>query len=110
MFVLQSCTDSLHILAGSSTEMFPSSSDGTNDVSSIEVEGNVVVIEEGFITINEELAVCIKQEEIPGYINFPGIKCEPDEVSYMCICLLLNTFYWCPEMLVVFVIPVYLFN
>jgi len=76
MLVLQSCTDSLEVLPGSSSEMFPTSSDGTN-VSSTEVEENVVVREEGFIAI--------KQEEIPEDINFPGIKSEPDEVSYICL-------------------------
>jgi hypothetical protein len=102
MLVLQSCTVSLQVLPGSSNEMFPTSSDGTNDVSSIEVEENVVVREEGSIAINEEAAVRIKQEEIPGAVTFPDIKSEPDEVSYVCICLLLDTLYQCPDMLVVF--------
>jgi hypothetical protein len=110
MLVLQSCTDSLHILAGSSSEIFPTSSDGTNDVSSIGVEENVVVIEEAFLAISEEAAVRTKQEKIPGNINFPGIKSEADDVSYVCICRLLDTFRQCPEMSVVFVIPIYLAN
>jgi len=110
MLVLQSCTDSLHILPSLSTEMFPTSSDGTNYASNIEVEEDVVVIEEGFISISEEVAVHIKQEEIPGDKNFPGIKFEPDEVSYLCICLLLDTFHQCPEISVVFVMPLYLSN
>jgi hypothetical protein len=58
----------------------------------------VDIKEEGFIAMNEEAAVCIKQEEIPQDITFPDIKSEPDEVSYVCICLLLDTFYQCPEM------------
>jgi hypothetical protein len=90
--------------------MCTSSSDGTNDVSRIEVEENVAVTEEGFLAINEEAAVRIKQEEIPGDINFPDIKSEPDEVSYVCICLLLVTFHQCPEMSVVFMMPIYLSN
>ena len=85
MLVLQSSTDSRNILPGSSSEMFPTSSDGTNDVSSIEVEENVVVIEEGFLAINEEAAVRIKQEKIPGDIDFPDIKSERDEVRYVCV-------------------------
>jgi hypothetical protein len=97
MLVLQSCKDSLQVMAGSSTEMFPTSSDGTNDVSNIEVEEDVVVIEDGFIAISEEAAVHIKQEEIPGDKYFPGIKFEPDEVSYLCICVLLDIFHQCPE-------------
>ena len=61
--------------------MFPASSDGTNDVSSTEVQENVVVRDEGFIAISEGAAVRIKQEEIPGDIDFPDIKSERDEVS-----------------------------
>jgi hypothetical protein len=110
MLVLQSCTDPLHILPGSSSETFPTSSDGTYDVSNTEVEEDVVVIEESVIAINKEEDIGIKQEEIPEDINFPFIKDEPDEVSYVCICMLLDTFYQCPEMSVVFVMPIYLAN
>ena len=95
VLVLQSCSDPLHIL--------PSSSSGTNatsdfvcNLSNIEVEEDVDVIEEIFISINEEVDRGIKQEEIPGDITFPDIKSEPDEVSYVCVCLLLDTFYQCP--------------
>jgi len=87
MLVLQSCTDSLQVMAGSSNQTFPTSSDGTYNVSNIEVEEDIVVKDEGFIAITEEAAVRIKQEEIPEDISFPGIKPEPDEVSYVCICL-----------------------
>jgi len=87
MLVLQSCTDPLQVLPGLSSETFPTSSDGTYDVSNIEVEKDVVVIDEGFIAINKVAAVPIKPGEILGDINFPGIKPEPDEVSYVCICL-----------------------
>ena len=107
MLVLQSCTDSVQVLPGSSSEMIRTSSDGTYDVSSIEVEEEIVVIEGGFIAVNEEVAVRIKQEEIPGDINFPDVKSEPDEVIYVCICLLLDTFHRCP---LFFVIPIYLAN
>jgi len=96
MLVFQSCTDPLHILPGLSNETFPASSDGTYDVSNKEVEEDIVVIDEGFIAIKEEAAVCVKQEEIPGVRKFPGIKAEPDEVIYVCICLLLDTFHQCP--------------
>ena len=51
MLVLQSCTDPLQVLPGSSSETFPSSSDGTYDVSNTEVEEDVVVIEESFIAL-----------------------------------------------------------
>jgi len=81
MLVLQSCTDSLQVLPGSSSETLLTSSDG------IEAEEDVIVIEESFIAISEEEDIGIKQEEIPEDITFSGIKSEPDEVSYVCICL-----------------------
>jgi hypothetical protein len=98
MLVLQSCTDSLQILPVSSGESRASSSDGGCNFSNIEVEEDVDVIEEGFIAVNGEADISIKQEEIPEDINFPDIKAEPDEVSYVCVCLLLDTFYQCPAM------------
>ena len=104
MLVLQICTDSLHIVPGSSSETFPSS-DGTCDTA---VEEDIVVIEESFMDMNEEVSIGIKQEEIPEDISFPDIKTEPDEVSYVCLCLLLDTFYQCSEMSVVFVMPIFL--
>jgi hypothetical protein len=83
MLVLQSCSNSLHILPGSSSET-NATSDGVCNFSNIEVEDNAVdVIEEDFKVIHEEVNVGIKQEEIPGDITFPDIKSEPDEVSYM---------------------------
>jgi len=57
------------------------------------VEKDVDVIEELFISINEEVDRGIKQEEIHRDITFPHIKAEPDEVSYFCLLLLLDTFY-----------------
>jgi len=98
MLVLQSCTDSLQVLPGSSSETFPSSSDGTCDVTNTAVQQDAIVVEEGFMAVNEEVPVGIKQEEIPEDIFFPDIKTEPNEVSYVCVCLLLDTFYQCSEM------------
>jgi hypothetical protein len=89
VLALQSSTDSLHILPGSSNE---TSSDCTDDVGNITVDDDVVVIEERFIAVNKQADIGIKQEEIPKDINFPDIKAEPDEVSYVCICVLLDTF------------------
>ena len=92
MLGLQSCTDSLQVLPGSSSETFPTSSDGACNFSSIEVEEDVDLREEGLIAINEEVNIGIKQEEIPEDIAFPDIKSEPDEVSYVYVCLLLDIF------------------
>ena len=91
MLVLQSCTDCLRVLPTSSSETFPTSSDGTYDIGNIKNEEDVHVIEDSFMTINKEEDIGIKQEEIPEDITFPDIKSEPDEVSYVCLCLLLVT-------------------
>ena len=95
MFVLQSCSDSLHILPGSSSGT-NATSDVVHNFSNIEVDEDVDVIEELFLSINEEVDMGIKQEKIPGDITFPDIKSEPEEVSYVCVCgLLLDAFYHC---------------
>jgi hypothetical protein len=108
MLVLQSCTDSLRVLPGSSSETFPASSDGACKFSSVEAEEDVDEVEEGFIAINDEAVIGIKQEEIPEAITFPDIKSEADVVSYVYICLLLDTFYQCPSMSVALVTSVFL--
>ena len=85
MLILQSCTDSLHILPGLSSKKYATPSDGVCNSSSIDVEEDVVVIEECSTTINKEVDIAIKQEEIHEDITFSGIKSEPDEVSLMCV-------------------------
>ena len=92
MLVLQSCSDSLHILPSSSSQT-NATSGGVCNFSNTDVEEDVDVIEEIFISINEEVDRGIKQEEIPRDISFPDIKSEPDEVSYFCLCLLWDTYY-----------------
>ena len=109
MLVLQSCTDSVSILPCSSRKTFPPSCDGACNFSNIDVEDDVYVKEESFIAINKEEDIGIKQE-IPEDITFTDIKAEPNEVSYVYICLLLDTFYQCPEMSVVFVTSIFLAN
>jgi hypothetical protein len=84
MLVLQSCTDPLQILPGSSSENYATSFDGACNFSKLEVEGDVDVIEGVFTAINKEADIDIKQEEIPEETTFSGIKSEPDEVSMMC--------------------------
>jgi len=94
MLVLQSCTDPLQVMAGSS-----SATDATScNISNVKVEEDVAVIEEVFIAVNKEADIGIKQEDITEAIMFPDIKAEPEVVSYVCICLLLDTFYQCREM------------
>jgi hypothetical protein len=72
-------------MAGSSTETFPTSSDGMFDVGNIKIEEDIDIIEESFMAIKEEADIGIKQEESPEDITFPDIKTEPDEVSYLCM-------------------------
>ena len=108
MLVLQSCSDSLHIVPGFSRET-NATSDGVCNFSNMEVKQDVDEIEEVFMSINEEVNRGIKKEEIAGDITFPDIKSEPDEVSYVCIYLLLDTFYQCLG-IVVFFMSVFLAN
>jgi hypothetical protein len=97
MLVLQSCTDPLRILPSSSIETLPTTSDGTYDVGNVKLEGDIEVIEECFIAINKDEDIGIKQVEIPEDITSPDIKPDPHEVSYVCVCMLLDTFYHCPD-------------
>ena len=102
MLVLQSRTDNPHLLPGSSAESHATSCDGVCNCRNIEVEEVVDLKEEGFINVNEEVDIDIKQEEIPEGVTFSDTKSEPDEVSYVCVCLLLDTFHQCPTMSVAF--------
>jgi len=96
MLVLQSCTDPLHILPSPCSET-NATSDGVYNFSNIEVKEDVDVIEEIFISVNEEV--------VPGDKAFPDTRSEPAEVSYVCICLVLDTFYLCPGILKTVPIP-----
>ena len=76
--VLQSCTISLKDLPGSCSETSTTSPNEAREVFSIKVE--------------ERTDVPTQRKEIPVPITFPAvIKTEPDEVSYMSLCLLLDT-------------------
>jgi len=94
LLVLQSCSDSLHIVPSSSSQT-NATSDGVCNYSNIEVENDVEEIEEIFMSINAVVDRGMKQEEIPRAITFPDVKSEPDDVSYVCICLVLLIFYQC---------------
>jgi len=85
MLVLQSCTDSLQVLPGSSSVTFPTPSAAACDVNNTAVQQDIVVVEEGFMAVNEEAPTGIKQEENLEDISFPEIKPEPNEVSYVCV-------------------------
>jgi hypothetical protein len=71
-------------------------------------EMSVVKVEEDkFMAIKEEEVPVVKfeeltainiKEEIPWDVTSPTVKGEEDQVSYMCVCSLLDTFYKYPVM------------
>ena len=83
----------MHILPSSSSETFPTSSNGACNFSNIKVGEDVDVKEEGFITIDEDANIGIKQEEIPEDITFPDIKSEPNKVSCVCMYVCYQTHF-----------------
>ena len=98
MLVLQSCTDPLQVLPGSSSETFPTSSDGTCDVSNVKVEEDLdrQGEEEVNMKIQEEECIDIKHED-GMYIEEEGEEEEEilttedavkEEVIYMSACFL----------------------
>jgi len=58
---LQSCTDSLHVLPGSSCETFPTSSDSTYDVGNVKVEVDIDIKEE--VDMKQEKGIGNEEEE-----------------------------------------------
>jgi hypothetical protein len=69
MVVLQSCTDSLHIMPGTSCETIVASSDGTYDVSNVKVEEDIDIKEEVDVKAEKDIGneggecIDIKDEE-----------------------------------------------
>ena len=73
LLVLQICVDSLQVMAGSSTEAFPTSCDGTCDVGDIKVEEDMDVQDE------EKVNVKAEEEECIGIKHKDGIYSEEEE-------------------------------
>jgi hypothetical protein len=48
------------------------------------------------VKVEEESCVTVRVEETPEPISFPAIKAEPDEVSYLPVCPLLDTCHQYP--------------
>jgi len=65
MLVVQSCTGSVQVLPGSSSESFPTTSDCTCDVGNVEVEEDLDMQEEEEVNvkIEEEDCISIKYED-----------------------------------------------
>jgi len=100
VLVFQSCTDFLHILPSLSSQT-NATSHGVCNFSNIDVEQDVDEVEEVFVSVNEVVDRGINQEEIPGDTTLRDINSEPDEVSYICMCLI-GTFYECLGIIVLF--------
>jgi len=76
MLVLQSCTDSVQVLPGSSNETFPTSSDGTCHVGHIKVE-EVLDIQEGDdVNMKTEKVIVSEEEECIDIKDEEGIYSE----------------------------------
>ena len=63
MLVLQSCTDSLQVMAGSSSETFPASSDGEYDVGNVKFEEDLDIKEEEQVNVKTEKGIGSEEEE-----------------------------------------------
>jgi hypothetical protein len=78
MLVLQSFTDSVQVMAGSSTETFPTSSDGTLDIGNIKVEEDFNMQEEEEVNVKTEEGICSEKVECMD-IKDEGIYSEEEE-------------------------------
>ena len=79
MFVLQSCTDSLHILPGSSSDTNATSSDCAYHVGNMKVEGDLdMQWEEEEVNVKTEKGVGSEEEECRGIKDEEGIYSEEE--------------------------------
>jgi len=78
MVVLQNCTDSLHVLPGSSCETFPTSSYDTYDVGNVKVEVDIDIKEEEE-DVKAEKVIGNEEEECIDIKYKEGIYSEEGE-------------------------------
>ena len=79
MFVLQSCSDPLHILTGSSSETNATSSDCAYHVGNVKVEGHLdMQEEEGEVNAKTEKDIGSEEEECMGIYSEGEEKEEGD--------------------------------
>jgi hypothetical protein len=79
MLVLQSCTDPLQVLPGSSSETLPTSSDGTYDVGNIKVEEDIRMPEFEEVNVKTENVSFSEEEECIDIKDEDGIYSEEEE-------------------------------
>ena len=72
MLVLQSCTDTLCILPGSSGETLPALSDGTYDGGNMKLEEDIDIKEEGEVNVKTDITIDSVEEE---FIGITGEEC-----------------------------------
>jgi hypothetical protein len=83
MLVLQSCTDPLQVLPGSSCGTFPSSSDGTYGVGNIKFEEDIYIKEEEKVDVKVEKGTDSEEEECIDIKDEEGIHSEEEEEDDM---------------------------
>ena len=83
MLVLQSCTDPLQILPGSSCETFPSSSDCIYDVGNIKFEVDIHIKVEEKVIVKAEKGIDSEEEECIDIKDEEGIRTEEEEEEDM---------------------------
>jgi hypothetical protein len=79
MLVLQSCSDSLHILPGSSSETNAPSSDCAYGIGNVKVEVNLDMQEEEEVNVKTEKGIGSEEEECIGIKDEQGIYSEEEE-------------------------------
>jgi hypothetical protein len=79
MLVLQSCTDPLHILPGSSTDTYATSSDCAYHIGNLKVEEDLdMQEEEGEVNVKIEKGIGSEEEECRGIKDEEGIYSEEE--------------------------------
>jgi len=78
MVILQSCTDSLTVMSGVSSETFSTSSDGTYEISNVKVEEDIDIKEE--VVVKEEKGIG-NDEEYIDINNEEGTYSEEEEID-----------------------------
>jgi len=79
MLVVQSCTDSLTLMAGSSTETLPTSSDGTMDIGNIKFEKDIdMQEEEEEMNVKTEKGIGSEEEECKNINDNGGLYSEEE--------------------------------
>jgi hypothetical protein len=80
MLVLQSCSDSLHILTGSSSDTNTTSSDCAYHVGNVNFDEHLhVQEEEGEVNVKTEKDICSEEEECIGTKDEEGMYSEEEE-------------------------------